>query len=76
MASTQPQSPESYVSPERAAEFLSLPRESVIRMARAGKLPAHPITFASGRKQWRFKLSELDRHMQGGLESSHPLVRQ
>jgi hypothetical protein len=28
------------------------------------------------RRQWRFKLSELDRYMQEGLNDGHPLVRQ
>ena len=41
----------------------------VIRMARSGSLPAHP------RRQWRFKLPELDNHMQSGLNAAHPPVR-
>jgi excisionase family DNA binding protein len=62
----KPDEIEPYVSPERAAEFLSLDRERVIRLARAGKLPGHPIGMGTGsRRQWRFKLSELDRYMQG-----------
>lgn len=66
---------EGYVSPEDAAEFLKISRLKVIRMARSGTLPAHPL--GSGkRRQWRFKLSELDRHMQGGVNSLHPPVRQ
>lgn len=67
---------ESYVSPEEVAKFLSLNRERVVRLARAGKLPAHPIKTGS-RCQWRFKLSEVDRHMQGGgINGAHPPVRQ
>ena len=65
---------EPYVSPEEAARFLSLHRLRVLRLARAGQIPAHPI--GSGRRrQWRFKLSELDRHMQGGINGTHPPVR-
>lgn len=67
--------PEPYVSPEEAAQFLCLDRLRVLRLARAGQIPAHPI--GSGRRrQWRFKLSELDRHMQGGINGIHPPVRQ
>lgn len=66
---------EPYVSPEEAAEFLKSNRLKVIRMARSGSLPGHPL--GSGkRRQWRFKLSELDRHMQGDIETNHPPVRQ
>lgn len=66
---------EPYVSPEEAAAFLKTNRLKVIRMARAGSLPAHPLG-AGSRRQWRFKLSELDRHMQGGIKTGHPPVRQ
>src|ERR1035438_7622767 len=34
----------------------------IIRMARSGALPAHPLG-TGRRRQWRFKLSELDKHM-------------
>lgn len=66
---------EPYVSPEVAADFLGLTRETVLRMARAGRLPAHPIT-GSGRKHWwRFKLSELDKHVHSDVNTSHAPVR-
>lgn len=42
-------------------------------MARSGSLPAHPLGNGK-RRQWRFKLSELDKHMQGGIETNHPPV--
>jgi excisionase family DNA binding protein len=66
---------EQYVSPEEAAAFLKVNRLKIIRMARSGAVPAHPLTTGK-RKQWRFKLSELDKHMQRGVETSHPPVRQ
>jgi excisionase family DNA binding protein len=66
---------EPYVSPEKAAEFLCLDRLRVIRLARAGKIPAHPLG-TSRRRQWRFKLSELERHMQGDINGTQPPVRQ
>jgi excisionase family DNA binding protein len=67
--------PESYVDPEQAAAFLNTNRLKVIRMARSGSLPAHTLGHGK-RRQWRFKLSELDRHMQERLNSAHPPVRQ
>jgi excisionase family DNA binding protein len=66
---------EPYVSPEEAAGFLKTNRLNVIRMARSGSLPAYPLG-AGKRHQWRFKLSELDKHMQRELNSAHPPVRQ
>jgi excisionase family DNA binding protein len=66
---------EQYVSPEEAAAFLKVNRLKIIRMARSGSLPAHPLGNGK-RRQWRFKLSELDRHMQGGIKPDHPPVRQ
>lgn len=66
---------EPYVGPEEAAGFLELNRLKVIRMARSGILPAHPLGTGK-RRQWRFKISELDRHMQGGIKTDHPPVRQ
>jgi excisionase family DNA binding protein len=66
---------EQYVSPEEAAAFLKVNRLKVIRMARCGVLPAHPLTTGK-RKQWRFKLSELDKYMQSDIKTNHPPVRQ
>jgi excisionase family DNA binding protein len=66
---------EAYVSPEEAAAFLKINRLKIIRMARSGSVPAHPLGTGK-RRQWRFKLSELDKHMQGGIETNHPPVRQ
>ena len=68
-------SPEPYVSPEDAAAFLKINRLKIIRMAPTGSVPAHPLGTGK-RRQWRFKLSELDQHMQRGIETNHPPVRQ
>jgi len=66
---------EPYVSPEEAAQFLKTNRLKIMRLARSGSLPAHPL--GSGkRRQWRFKLSELDKYMQYGVDTANPLVRQ
>jgi len=66
---------EPYVSADEAAEFLKTNRLKIIRMARSGDLPAHPLG-SSKRRQWRFRLSELDKHMQRGVNSAYPPVRQ
>ena len=66
---------EPYVSPEEAAGFLNTNRLKIIRMARLGALPAHPLGTGK-RRQWRFKLSELDKHMQHGINIGRPPVRQ
>ena len=73
--SHEPEWAEPYVDPDQAAAFLKTNRLKVIRMARSGSLPAHPLGDGK-RRQWRFKLSELDNHMQAGLNSAHPPVRQ
>ena len=66
---------EPYVGPEDAAKFLGINRLRVIRMARSGLLPAYPLGTGK-RRQWRFKLSELDRRVRGGITGVHPPVRQ
>jgi excisionase family DNA binding protein len=66
---------EPYVSPDEAAGFLKTNRVKIIRMARSGVLPAHPLGIGK-RRQWRFKLSELDEHMQRGIHKADPPVRQ
>ena len=53
-----PETPEPFVDGDEAAKFLSLPRRRVLDLARAGKLPAHPIGDGS-RRVWRFRLSEI-----------------
>jgi len=52
---------EQYVSPEDAAAFLKVNRLKIIRMARSGSVPAHPLGTGK-RRQRRFKLSELDKY--------------
>ena len=46
------------VGPQDAARFLNMHPKTVLRKARAGTLPAHPI--GGDRKRWHFYLSELD----------------
>jgi excisionase family DNA binding protein len=59
---------EPYIEVGRAAAYLSMSRKTLLKKARAGRLPAHPI--GEGRKKmWRFRLSELDRWMQTEVTS-------
>ena len=58
---------EPFVDAERAAIFLSMPRKTVLALARSGRLPAHPI--GGMRKIWRFRLTELDMWMNREVNS-------
>ena len=53
-----PESLEGFVDADEAGEFLSLNRRRILELARAGKLPGHPIGDGA-RRVWRFRLSEL-----------------
>lgn len=46
------------VGPADAAAFLRIARSTVMALARAGKIPAHPVTNGR-RKRWLFFVSEL-----------------
>ncbi len=49
---------EHFVDGHRAAEFLGMPRKTVLNLARRGSIPAHPV--GNGlRHIWRFRISEL-----------------
>ena len=52
------ETPERFVDADEAAKFLSLTRRRVLDLARARKLPAHPIGDGT-RRIWRFRLSEI-----------------
>jgi excisionase family DNA binding protein len=54
---------EPFVGADRAAEFLAMPRKTLLGLARRGKIPAHGIPGKGQKKTWRFRLSELDRWM-------------
>jgi hypothetical protein len=53
-----PQPLEGFVDADEAGKFLSLNRRRILELARAGKLPAHPIGDGA-RRIWRFRFSEL-----------------
>jgi excisionase family DNA binding protein len=59
---------EPYIEANRAASYLSISRKTLLKKARSGRLPGHPI--GDGRKKmWRFRISELDRWMQTEVTS-------
>ena len=53
-----PQTLEGFVDADEAGKFLSLNRRRILELARARKLPGHPIG-EGARRVWRFRLSEL-----------------
>lgn len=50
---------EPFVGPEAVARFLDIDPETVVRYARLGYLPAHPLHVFGKRMCWRFLLSEV-----------------
>ena len=60
--------PEPFVDATAVAQFLSITRRQVLELARAGKLPAHPL-FGRRRKVWRFKLSEIDQSVSSSAKN-------
>ncbi|HWO31247.1 MAG TPA: helix-turn-helix domain-containing protein [Candidatus Acidoferrum sp.] len=53
-----PEQLEGFVDADEAGKFLSLNRRRILELARAGKLPGHPIGDGA-RRVWRFRLSEI-----------------
>lgn len=54
---------EPFVSPEVAAKHLEISRRELLAHARSGRFPGYPVDPAAHRRDWRFKLSELDKAM-------------
>src|SRR5271165_557972 len=62
---------EAPVSQQHAARFLNMHPKTVLRKAREGSLPAHPV--GTDRKRWHFYLSELDDWLRSQVISGgHP----
>ena len=62
---------EPFVDASTVAQFLCVARRQVLELARAGKIPAHPL-LGSRRKVWRFKLSEVDAVASGTRQPTTP----
>jgi excisionase family DNA binding protein len=63
------QNVERFVSADAAAMFLGITRRTLLQKVREGKISAHPLDPSAQRKEWRFKLSELDRVLGARLNS-------
>jgi hypothetical protein len=55
-----PQNAEPFVDADTAAAFLGVTRRTLLQKVRAGKIPGYPLDPDSKKKDWRFKLRELD----------------
>jgi len=57
---------EQFVDADVAAEFLGVSRDFLLQLARAGRIPAHPLPNGNQRlrRTWRFRISELDARME------------
>jgi hypothetical protein len=60
---------EPFVNADRAALFLDMPRKTLLGLARRGKLPAHGLPGKGRKKNWRFRISELDLWMRTEVTS-------
>jgi hypothetical protein len=50
---------EHFIDAGQTAEFVQLNRKTLLRFAREGSIPAHPLA-GNKRRKWRFLISELD----------------
>jgi excisionase family DNA binding protein len=59
---------EQFVDADVAAKFLGVSRTFLLQLARAGQIPAHPLPNGNRRVRhtWRFRISELDAHIENG----------
>jgi hypothetical protein len=61
---------EHFVDADCAAGFLSIDRETLIRWARRGIVPGHPLG-AGKRRVWRFRFSELSTWAASKVQSGY-----
>jgi hypothetical protein len=64
-----PVQPERFVDPDTAAAFVGITRRALLQKVRAGKIPGHALDRDAKKKEWRFKLSELDRYLCSAIDS-------
>lgn len=50
---------EPFVKPDSVAEYLGIDPGTVVRFARVGIIPGHPLRVSGCRIHWRFLLSEI-----------------
>jgi hypothetical protein len=61
--------PEPFVDPDTAAAFVGITRRALLQKVRTGKIPGYPLDRGAKKKEWRFKLSELDRYLCSAINS-------
>jgi excisionase family DNA binding protein len=61
---------EYFVDADEAARFLVVDPRTVLKWARGGRIPAHPLDPKAERKVWRFLLSELDAWLRSNVNSA------
>ena len=61
--------PEPFVNADTAAAFVGITRRTLLQKVRAGKIPGHPLDCGAKKKEWRFKLSELDHYLCPAINS-------
>lgn len=61
-AHTEDSAIERYVNAATLAAHLGISHRTVAKMAREGRIPAHPVS-GTARRTWRFKLSEVERYL-------------
>ena len=70
---------EPFVDPDTAAAFVGITRRTLLQKVRAGKIPGHALDRGAKKKEWRFKLSELDHYLcsavNSGLQPPEPTNR-
>lgn len=68
---------EPFVDASRAAAFYGVSRKQLLRLSRLRRIPAHPLDSVGNgtRTTWRYRLSELDAHLQNQRRGSEPPPR-
>jgi hypothetical protein len=54
-----PNSAEPFVKPDVVGEYLGIDPSTVVRFAKVGLLPGHPLRISGCRTHWRFLVSEI-----------------
>jgi excisionase family DNA binding protein len=52
-----------WIDAHEAADYLKVKYRTILKWAKAGNVPAHPVISGRKRITWRFLKSELDRAM-------------
>ena len=61
--------PSRSVDPDTAAAFVGITRRALLQKVRAGKIPGYPLDRGAKKKEWRFKLSDLDHYLCSAINS-------